>query len=81
MPRTLFSALMLPGIMTLIPEFLLFKQIGWLNTFLPLIVPWSLGGHALGIFLFRQYTMTIPLGPRRERLHIRVDVRHGSTAS
>jgi multiple sugar transport system permease protein len=54
------STLMLPGIVTLIPEFLLFKQIGWLNTYLPLIVPWSLGGHAFGIFLFRQYAMTIP---------------------
>lgn len=54
------STLMLPGIVTLIPEFLLFRQIGWLNTFLPLIVPWSLGGHALGIFLFRQYALTIP---------------------
>jgi ABC-type glycerol-3-phosphate transport system permease component len=55
------STLMLPGIVTMIPEFLLFKQIGWLNTFLPLIVPWSLGGHALGIFLFRQHARTIPL--------------------
>ena len=54
------STLMLPGIVTLIPEFLLFRQIGWLNTFLHLIVPWSLGGHALGIFLFRQYALTIP---------------------
>jgi ABC-type glycerol-3-phosphate transport system permease component len=54
------STLMLPGIVTMIPEFLLFKQIGWLNTFLPLIVPWSLGGHALGIFLFRQHARTIP---------------------
>jgi multiple sugar transport system permease protein len=55
------STLMLPGIVTMIPEFLLFKQIGWLNTFLPLIVPWALGGHALGIFLFRQHARTIPL--------------------
>ena len=55
------STLMLPGIVTLIPEFLLFRQIGWINTFLPLIVPWSLGGHALGIFLFRQYALTIPM--------------------
>jgi multiple sugar transport system permease protein len=55
------STLMLPGIVTMIPEFLLFKQIGWLNTFLPLIVPWSLGGHALGIFLFRQHARTIPM--------------------
>ena len=55
------SALMLPGIVTLIPEFLLYKQIGWINTFLPMIVPWSLGGHTLGIFLFRQHARTIPI--------------------
>jgi multiple sugar transport system permease protein len=55
------ATLMLPSIVTMIPEFVLFKQIGWLGTFLPLIVPWSLGGHAFGIFLFRQYAMTIPL--------------------
>jgi multiple sugar transport system permease protein len=54
------ATLMLPGIVTMIPEFLIYRNIGWLNTFLPLIVPWSLGGHALGIFLFRQYAMTIP---------------------
>jgi multiple sugar transport system permease protein len=54
------ATLMLPSIVTLIPEFLLFRQLGWINTFLPMIVPWSLGGHALGIFLFRQYSMTIP---------------------
>jgi len=54
------ATLMLPGIVTMIPEFIIYKQIGWLNTFLPLIVPWSLGGHVLGIFLFRQYAMTIP---------------------
>jgi multiple sugar transport system permease protein len=61
----LFSAclasLMLPGIVTLIPEFLLFKQIGWINTFLPLIVPWSLGGSAFAVFLFRQYALTVPI--------------------
>jgi ABC-type glycerol-3-phosphate transport system permease component len=54
------ATLMLPGIVTLIPEFLIYRQIGWINTFLPLIVPWVLGGHVLGIFLFRQYAMTIP---------------------
>jgi len=54
------ATLMLPGIVTMIPEFLIYRNIGWLNTFLPMIVPWSLGGHVLGIFLFRQYARTIP---------------------
>jgi len=55
------TSLMLPGIVTLIPEFLLFKEIGWVNTFLPLIVPWSLGGSAFAVFLFRQYALTVPV--------------------
>lgn len=55
------ASLMLPNIVTLIPEFLVFKQIGWINTFLPLIVPWSLGGSAFAVFLFRQYALTIPM--------------------
>jgi ABC-type glycerol-3-phosphate transport system permease component len=55
------GTLILPGIVTLIPEFLIFKQIGWVNTFGPLIVPWSLGGNAFAVFLFRQYALTIPL--------------------
>jgi multiple sugar transport system permease protein len=55
------SAMMLPGVVTLIPEFLLFKQIGLINTFVPLILPWSLAGSAFAVFLFRQYALTIPL--------------------
>jgi ABC-type glycerol-3-phosphate transport system permease component len=52
---------MLPGIVTLIPEFLVFKQLGLIDTFWPLILPWSLGGSAFAVFLFRQYALTIPL--------------------
>ncbi|HLI51785.1 MAG TPA: carbohydrate ABC transporter permease, partial [Thermomicrobiaceae bacterium] len=48
-------------VVTLIPEFLIFRQIGWVNTFWPLIVPWGLGGNAFAVFLFRQYALTIPL--------------------
>lgn len=55
------ATLILPGIVTLIPQFLIFKEIGWVNTFLPLIVPWSLGGNAFAVFLFRQYALTVPL--------------------
>jgi multiple sugar transport system permease protein len=55
------ASLMLPEIVTLIPEFILFRQIGWVNTFLPLIVPWSLAGSAFAVFLFRQYCLTIPI--------------------
>lgn len=55
------ASLMLPEIVTLIPEFILFRRIGWVNSFWPLIVPWSLAGSAFAVFLFRQYCMTIPL--------------------
>lgn len=55
----LLATLMLPGVVTQIPRFLLFNQIGWVNTFLPLIVPaWF--GEAYAIFLMRQFFMTIP---------------------
>lgn len=55
------ASLMLPEIVTLIPEFILFRRIGWVNTFWPLIVPWSLAGSSFAVFLFRQYCLTIPL--------------------
>ncbi len=55
----LVATMFLPAQVTIIPLFLLFKQLGWLNTLLPLIVP-SWLGHALYIFLMRQFVMTIP---------------------
>jgi len=54
------STLMIPFHMLIIPRFILFKYLGWLDTFLPLIVPNFFGG-AFSIFLLRQYFMTIPL--------------------
>jgi multiple sugar transport system permease protein len=54
------ATLMLPIEVQLIPQYLLFKDIGWLDSFLPLIVPSWLGGGAFNIFLMRQFLMTIP---------------------
>jgi len=54
------STLMLPTEVTLIPTYLLFNRLGWLDTFLPLIVPYWFGGNAFSIFLMRQFFMTIP---------------------
>ncbi len=54
------STLMIPFHMLIIPRFILFKHLGWLDTFLPLIVPNFFGG-AFSIFLLRQYFLTIPL--------------------
>ena len=57
----MLSTMMLPPIVTLIPRFILFKEIGWIDTFLPFIVPAWLGGGAYNIFLVRQYYLTLPV--------------------
>jgi len=57
----LLSTIMLPIYVTLIPTFILYKYLGWLDTFLPLIVPSFFGGGPFFIFLMRQFFMTIPL--------------------
>ena len=54
------ATMMLPWHVTIVPSFLLFREIGWLNSFLPLIVPSFLGGGAFYIFLLRQFFLTIP---------------------
>lgn len=53
------STLMLPDIIRLIPTFILFKNFGWINTLLPLIVP-RFFGYPIYIFLLRQYFLGIP---------------------
>jgi multiple sugar transport system permease protein len=53
------STMMLPEQVTLIPLYVFFKQLNWIDTYLPLIVPaWF--GSAFTIFLFRQFFLTIP---------------------
>ena len=54
------STLMLPIHVMLIPRFILFFKLGWIDTFLPLIVPSFFGGSAFAIFLLRQFFMNIP---------------------
>ncbi len=54
------AAIMLPSEVTLVPSFLLFKELGWVGTYFPLTVPAWLGGGAFNIFLLRQYFLTIP---------------------
>ncbi len=54
------ATLMVPGQVTMIPSFILFKSMGWYDTFYPLVVPAFLGGGAWNIFLLRQFFMTIP---------------------
>ena len=53
------STMMLPGQVTMIPLFILFSKLGWVNTYKPLIIP-SFFGSAYFIFLLRQFYATIP---------------------
>jgi multiple sugar transport system permease protein len=55
------ATIMLPGAVTLIPLYVIFNKIGWLNTLTPLIVPAYFGGGASNIFLTRQFFMSIPI--------------------
>jgi multiple sugar transport system permease protein len=55
----LLATMMLPSEVTMIPLFVIFREIGWTNSFLPLIVP-QFFGSAFNIFLLRQFFMTIP---------------------
>jgi len=57
----LLSTIMLPGEITMIPVFILFNKIGWVNTWLPLIVPAYFGGGVFNVFLMRQFFKTIPV--------------------
>lgn len=56
----LLSTMMLPGIVTMIPTYVLFKYLHWVDTFYPMIVPAYFGGGAFNIFLLRQFFMGIP---------------------
>jgi multiple sugar transport system permease protein len=53
------STIMLPAQVTMIPLYIVFRQIGWIGTIWPLVVP-AFFGNALYVFLLRQFFMTIP---------------------
>lgn len=55
----MLSTMMLPPQVTMIPVFLLFRQLGWIDTFLPLIVPAWLAAPFF-VFMFRQFFAQIP---------------------
>jgi ABC-type glycerol-3-phosphate transport system permease component len=54
------STMMLPPQVTMIPRFIIFRRLDWIDTYKPLIIPACLG-TAFQIFLFRQFFQTIPL--------------------
>lgn len=53
------STIMLPAQVTMIPLYTIYRQIGWIGTFMPLVVP-AFFGNALFVFLLRQFMMSIP---------------------
>lgn len=57
----LLATMMIPGQVTLIPTFILFKYLGWIDTFYPLTVPCFFGGGAFAVFLLRQFFMNLPV--------------------
>jgi ABC-type glycerol-3-phosphate transport system permease component len=57
----LISSIMLPSQVTLIPTFIIFRYLGWIDTFKPLIIPDWLGGTPFTVFLLRQFISTIPV--------------------
>jgi len=54
------GTMMFPAQVTLIPQFVLFHRLKWINTYYPLIVPPFFGGGAFFIFLMRQFIMQLP---------------------
>ena len=56
----MLTTLMLPYHVTLIPQYVLFLQLGWIDTFLPLVVPKYLAADAFFIFLMVQFFRGIP---------------------
>lgn len=54
------ATMMLPYYVTMVPQFILFSRLGWMDGYLPLIVPYFFGGGAFNVFLFRQFFKTLP---------------------
>jgi ABC-type glycerol-3-phosphate transport system permease component len=55
------STMMVPYFVLMIPQFVIFSRLGWIDTFLPLTVPFFFGGGAFNIFLLRQFFRTLPI--------------------
>jgi ABC-type glycerol-3-phosphate transport system permease component len=54
------ATLMVPYIVLMVPQFIIFTRLGWIDTYLPLTVPFFFGGGAFNIFLFRQFFRSLP---------------------
>jgi len=54
------ATMMVPGVVLMVPSFVIFSRLKWIDTFYPLTVPVFFGGGAFNIFLLRQFFRTIP---------------------
>lgn len=55
----ILATMMVPAVTTIIPQFIIFRELGWLNSLWPMIVP-GFFAFPYNVFLFRQFFMTIP---------------------
>jgi multiple sugar transport system permease protein len=55
----LICTMMIPGIVTMVPSFIIFKNLNWLDSYKPLMIP-PMFGSVLGVFFLRQFFMGIP---------------------
>ena len=54
------ATLMVPYFVLMVPQFIVFSQLGWVDTILPLTFPYFFGGGAFNIFHFRQFFRSLP---------------------
>ena len=57
---TFLATMMFPGVLTLVPSFLLVKRMGLLNTYWAMILPYMAGGQVFAIFVFRSFFKGLP---------------------
>ncbi|MFD1266651.1 carbohydrate ABC transporter permease [Paenibacillus motobuensis] len=56
----MLSTIMIPGEVTMIPVFIAFSKIGWVDSIKPLVIPGFFGGSPVFIFLLRQFFLSMP---------------------
>ena len=57
---SMVGTMMLPNIVTRMPQYLMFREIGWLDTYLPLIVPSAFATDTFFVFMLVQFLRAIP---------------------
>lgn len=57
---SVIAILLLPNVVTRIPQYMLFRDLGWLDTFLPLWVPSAFAGDAFFVFMLVQFLRSLP---------------------